>query len=165
MKKTLSVVLSVLLVVSFAFFAIASSSSDGETSTQAAGEAEKGTAENNVGNYSIEIKSARLTKNWEGKPSVVVTYGFTNNDDDPASFMVAFQENAYQNGVGLEKAYTLDDTDPYDEANQSKEIKKGASLDVEVAYILNDTETDVEVEVEEWLGLSDDKVSRTFSIK
>lgn len=165
MKKSISVILSIILVLSFAFFALASSSSDGETSTQAAGQAEKNATESNVGNYSIEIKNARLSKNWEGKDAVVITYGFTNNDDEPASFMVAFQENAYQNGVGLERAYTLDDGDPYDEANQSKEIKKGASLDVEVAYILNDTETDVEVEVEEWLGLSDDKVTRTFSIK
>lgn len=165
MKKTVSAILAILLVVSFAFFAIASSSSEGETSTQAAGEAEKNNGNNNIGNYSVEIKNARLTKNWENKDTVVITFGFTNNAENPASFMTAFQYDVYQNGVGLERAYTLNDSDNYDEANQSKDIKKGASIDVEVAYILNDTETDVEVEVGDWLGLSDDKVSRNFSIK
>lgn len=164
MKKSLSVFLAMILVLSFAFFAIASSS-DGEETTQAAGDAQAAGKDSNVGSYSVEIKSARLSKNWEGKESVVITYGFTNNSEESSSFDIAFSYNAYQNGVGLERAYTLQDDDPYDEANQSKKIKTGATLDVEVAYILNDTETDVDVEVEEWLGLSDDKVSRTFSIK
>lgn len=165
MKKFLSVILSILLVVSFAFFAIGSSSSDDEKSTQKAGKANNSAEENQLGEYSLEIKSARTTKNWEGKPTIVVTYGFTNNSDDSTSFYVAFQDNAYQNGVGLERSYTMEDGDPYDEANQSKDIKPGASIDVEVAYILNDTETDVEVEVEELFSFDDKIISKTFSIE
>ena len=164
MSKKLSAILAVILVALFAFFAVASSS-DGEKTEQDAGKADAQNADSNVGEYSVDIKSARLTENYEGKPVVVITYGFTNNSDDAASFGVAFDDNVYQNGVGLEKAYVLKDGDPYDSANQLKDIKTGASLDVEVPYILNDTETDVEVEVEELFGLNDDMVTRTFSIK
>lgn len=130
--------------------------------SQAVVEASK---DNELGLYQVEIKNARITKNWEGKPAVVITYGFTNNADEPVAFWLAFEDDVYQGGVGLEKAYTLRDGDPYDEANQNKEIKNGVSIDVDVAYVLNDTETDIEVEVKELYSFSDDVVSRVFSIK
>lgn len=168
MKKKISVVLSILAVLAFAFFAIASGSSDSDETkvTQEAGEAVAESADSNsLGDYQVEIKNARLTKNWEGKDAVVITYGFTNNADEPAAFWLAFEDDVYQGGVGLEKAYTLKDGDPYDEANQNKEIKNGVTIDVDVAYILNDTETDIEVEVKELYSFDDDVVSRVFSIK
>ena len=40
----------------------------------------------------------------------------------------------------------------------------GASLDVEVAYELNDTTSDVEVEVKEWLSFNEKVLTKTFSI-
>ena len=41
--------------------------------------------------------------------------------------------------------------------------KKG--FDVEVAYELNDTTTDIEVEVKELFSFSDKTITKTFSIK
>lgn len=121
--------------------------------------------DNQLGSYQVEIKNARLTKNYEGKPVVVITYGFTNNSSEPQAFWLTIDDTVYQNGVGLEKAYVLDDNDPYDEANQNKEIKSGVTLDVDVAYILNDTETDIEVEAKEIVSFTNDVVTRTFSLK
>lgn len=168
MKKYISTVLSILAVLVFAFFAVASSSSDSEDtkSTQESGSAVVENEDvNTLGDYQVEIKSARVTADWEGNPAVVITYGFTNNSSEPESFWLAFEDAVYQNGVGLEKAYFLKDGDPYDEANQNKEIKSGVTIDVDVAYVLNDTETDVEVEVKELISFSDDVISKTFSIK
>ncbi len=45
-----------------------------------------------------------------------------------------------------------------------KKSKKGASLEIEVAYELNDITTDIVVEVSELISFSDDVVTRTFSI-
>ena len=45
-----------------------------------------------------------------------------------------------------------------------KDIKKGASLEVEVAYELNDSTTDVEVEVSELFSFSDKVIKKTFTI-
>ena len=53
----------------------------------------------------------------------------------------------------------------YSDDNQYKKIKSGTSLSVEVAYKLNDTKTDVEVEVSELYSYSDKKVTKIFSIK
>lgn len=118
-----------------------------------------------LGDYEVEIKNVRLTTNYEGKPAIVVTYGFTNNSSESIAFSFAFEDEVYQDGVGLEKAYVLNDNDSYDEANQNKEIKTGVTIDVDVAYLLNDMETDIDVEVKELFSFTDDVIQRTFSIK
>lgn len=165
MKKSISAILSIALVLLFALFAIASGSSEGEETTQPADEAQVAETGSNVGNYSVEIKEARITETYDGKAAVVITYGFTNNAENAVSFLTAFEATAYQGGVGLNEVFMLKDGDLYSSDNQYKEIKTGATLDVDIAYELNDTETDVEVEVEEFLGWTDDKVTKTFTIK
>ena len=116
-----------------------------------------------MGDYEVEIKSARLTKDFEGKAVVVITYAFTNHGKDNASFSFALNDEVFQNGVGLNNAYILKDDD-YSADNQTKEIKTGASLDVDVAYELNDSTTDVEVEVSELISFDDAKITKTFKI-
>lgn len=76
----------------------------------------------------------------------------------------ASNDEVYQNGVGLNGAYFLDDSANYNAENQTKEIKKGASIEVEVAYELNDTTTDIEVEVKELFSFDDTTITKTFSI-
>lgn len=167
MKKILKTIIALTLVCIFSLFAMASGSDDSGTENQgtdAAGSSE--TADNALGDFSVEIKSSRLAKDYEGKDVIIVTYGFTNNSaDDATAFYLAFTDNAYQNGVGLNEAYVLDDSADYNADNQTKEIKKGGSLDVEVAYELNDNETDVLIEVEELFSFSDKIISKTFTIK
>lgn len=120
---------------------------------------------NTLGDYSVEIKSFRLAEDYDGKPVVIVKYVFSNNaGDEPTSFTWAFDDQVYQDGVGLNKAYFLADSANYSSDNQDKEIKKGSSIEVEVAYELNDTTTDIEVEVAELFSMSDKKVTKTFSI-
>jgi len=120
---------------------------------------------NNLGNYQVEIKSCRLADDYEGKKVVIVNYGFTNNGEKSQSFNIAFDDKVYQNDIGLNEAYVLADSANYSADNQSKEIKKGATLDVEVAYTLNDTTTDIVIEVEELISFNNKKVTKTFSIK
>lgn len=161
--KKIKVLLSIILVLMFAFFAIGS----GEDSSVDQGQGvvdEKG-EEGNIGDYTVVIDSCRLAKDYEGKDVIIVKYVYTNvANDEATAFWTAFDETVYQNGVGLNEAYVLDDSANYSSDNQMKEIKKGASLDVEVAYELNDTTTDIEVEVEELFSLDDKTVTKTFSI-
>lgn len=162
-NKILSLVLTVVLSGTFCLFALGS----GESSTNEQG---SGTAENVevastiLGDYNVEIKACRLAKDYEGKNVAIITYGFTNNADDSTAFAYAFDDQVYQNGVGLNKAYFLSDSANYVEENQTKEIKKGATLDVEVAYELNDTTTELEVEVKEFISFNDSMVRKTFTI-
>lgn len=180
MKKFMSLIVTLLLVASFAVFALGST----EEKTADQGDGEKSTVSQNVsnqgeesvqqteadnssiGDYSVVIDSCRLAKDYQGKKVVIVKYIFTNVDDDEAaSFYVTFDEAVYQNGVGLNEAYVLDDSANYSADNQTKEIKKGATIEVEVAYELNDETTDIEVEVKELFSFEDTTITKTLSIK
>lgn len=133
---------------------------------QGNGQADSGSnSESNLGDYNVVIKSCRIAKNYESKPVVIVKYEFKNNSDKAASFIYTFEDNVYQNGVGLNNSYVLSDSANYSADNQTKEIKSGVTLDVEVAYELNDTTTDILVEVSELISFNEDKVTKTFSIK
>lgn len=123
------------------------------------------TADGDLGEYNLNIKSCRLAKDYEGKDIVIVNYGFTNKSDNNASFTFAISDKVFQNGVGLNKCYTVAESAKYSSDNQSKDIKKGASIDVEVAYVLNDSETPIEVECSELISLSNEKITKKFNIK
>lgn len=161
MKKVISLMLIVMLLLSVAVFSTGCIDTSSTVTNQGTDDA---TADN-LGEYQIDIKSCRLAKDYAGKDVAIITYGFTNNSDDPSAFYVTFDCGVYQGGVGLNEAYILDDSANYNSDNQTKEIKKGASIDVEVAYELNDTTTDLEVEVKEFFSFNDDTITKTFKIK
>lgn len=158
-----------VIVVIAAFFLFAAGSTEEETGTasnQGHGNASiPETVPGAIGEYTVVIDSCRLAKDYEGKDVVIVKYVFTNvADESPEAFMFAFDCTVYQNGVGLNESYLLDESANYSPDNQSKEIKKGASIEVEEAYELNDTTTDIEVEVEELFSFDDKKIVKSFSI-
>lgn len=138
-----------------------SGSTSGQTSDPA-GAIVTEDSKSNIGDYKVEIKSCKLSKDYEGKPVAIVTYAFTNNAKEAAAFYTAFTDHAYQNGVEAEKAFIVDD-DYTNNNNQSKEIKSGVTIDVQVAYVLNDTSTPLEVEVGAFLSFDDTKVTKTFN--
>ena len=161
--KKIGILLSVILILStFSLFAMGSGESE-DNENQGTGEANEEQNENNLGKYNVVISSCRLSTDWEGKPIVIVKYIFTNNDDEPTAFYM-MEANVYQNGVGLNECIFVSDDANYSSDNQSKEIKKGATIEVEIAYNLNDTTTDIEVEVSRLISFSDKKVTKTFKI-
>lgn len=120
----------------------------------------------NVGQYSVTIDGCRLAKDYDGKDVVIVKYTFTNvSDDEPASFMWSMSDKVFQDGISLDRAIVSGDEWNYDSDNQMKEIKKGASIQLEVAYELNDTTSNIEVEVSEMFGWSDTVIKKVFQFK
>jgi len=161
--KKMKVLLSIMLVLMFAMFAFGSG--EDTSQDQGTGTVESEETDTNIGDYTVEIQSCRLAKDYTGKDVVIVKYLYTNvSNEDATAFYVAFDETVYQNGVGLNESYVLDDSANYSADNQTKEIKKGASLEVEVAYELNDATTDIEVEVKELFSFDDTTITKTFSI-
>lgn len=138
--------------------------SSANSSDSSSNNASKNPSNSNLGDYNVIIESCRLSIDYKDAPIVIVKYKFTNNGDEPASFSWSLEDRAFQDGVGLNECYTADDCANYSYDNQTKEIKKGASLYVEVAYVLNDSTTDVEIEVSELFSFSDKKITKTFSI-
>lgn len=164
MKKIGVLMVAILLVATFVLFALGSGSSGEGTDLGTGDTAQKDDSAGQVADCTVDIASCRLAKDWEGKPIVIVKYAFTNNKEENQSFMLAFDDEVFQNGVGLNSCYMVDDSANYSPDNQTKEIKKGATLDVEVAYELNDTTTDIEVEVSALFSFDDSKITKTFPI-
>ncbi len=164
--KNKKILLAVLLAMLFVVFAMGSGEDTATDADQGSDSAKTTVADNTaLGDYSVEIAECRLAKDFEDKDVVIIKYKFTNNNNDTATaFFTAFDDAVYQNGVGLNEAFVLADSAEYDSANQTKEIKKGATIDVEVAYELNDTETDVEVEVSELFSFEEKTITKTFTI-
>ena len=177
MKKIISGILICVLLLTFGLFALGSSSEDTGTVSQpeenvsdANGEKTETLDEkkndNSLGDYVVEIKSYRLAKDYEKKPVIIITYSFTNDNNDTASaFFTAIEDTAYQNGVGLNEAIFVEDSYNYSSDNSTKEIKKGATIDVEVAYVLNDESTPVDGEVKEYFSFSDKVITKQFELK
>lgn len=163
MKKLTSIVLSIVILLTFVFLAIASGDEKPDDNQGVEGVG-KTTANSNLGDYKVEIKSARMTKDYSGDDVIVITYNFTNNSKKDSAFFTAFEDKVYQEGIGLNGAYILKEGDPYSADNQTKNIKTGTSLDVDVAYTLNDKTTDVDVEVGEFFSFNDTLVKKTFKI-
>ena len=176
--KKLNIVFVILLVAVFFLFAAGSS----ETQTENQGSATVGTAgqaaipnetqapieeepDGTLGDYSVVIDSCRLAESYDDKPVVIVKYIFTNvKSDEAACFSWTIEDTVYQNGVGLNECYFLEDSANYSMDNQTKEIKKGASIEIEVAYELNDDTTDIEVEVKELISFNNKVITKIFSI-
>ena len=141
MKRGLSLIFVSMLAIAFCLVGTGCSRSDmekGESIVDSViDEATK------LGDYSVKIESCRRAKDFEGKDVVIVKYLFSNNNDDnSAAFYLSFDDTVYQNGVGLNESYVLEESANYDSDAHMKEVKKGSSIEIERAYELNDTETD-----------------------
>ena len=172
MKKALSILLVFALLVSFGIFAMGSSDEESTPATESTEKAENDTVatapapDNTLGDYAVTIDSCRLAKDWDGKDVVIVKYIFENvKNEESASFTWTISDAVFQNGIGLNHSYFVDESYSYSSDNQTKEIKKGASLEVEVAYELNDTTTPIEIEVSELISFSDKKITKTFDLQ
>ena len=130
----------------------------------ASGESSNSSDNSNLGDFNVVIASCRLSEDWEGSPVIIVKYKFTNNDDDPAAFWTSIKDSVYQNNIGLNECYLVEDSANYSSDNQMKEVRKGATIEVEVAYVLNDKTTPIVVEVEEYFSYDNKKVTKTFTI-
>lgn len=157
----LLIIVAVIVIIAIATSGGGSSNSGEQPTNSGAVVADSG--ESNLGKSKVEIKSCSLSTDYEGSPVAVVTYSYTNNGTEAQAFDIAFITHAYQNGVEAEKAYVLSDENYEKNNNQSKEIKPGVTIDVMVAYKLNDTTSPVEVEVGQFLSFDNTKVTRTFN--
>lgn len=116
-----------------------------------------------LGAYHVEIKDAVLAKDYEDHPAIVITYAWTNNSDDTTSAMVAAAEKAFQDGIQLDSAVIVN-SDVYDSGANSKNVRPGATIDVQCAYLLTSETSMVEFEIQEFFSFSGEKVTKNFDL-
>lgn len=148
---------------------IASEPSEAESSSESSEEPESEPPqepagdEGDIGDYHVAIKGAESGQDYEGSDCIIVTYEWTNNDDSAHSFMIALNATAFQGAVECSRATMVDGVEPED---LLKDIRPGMPVEIKVAYKLNDSETQVEIEVQEQITFADapPKVARTFEL-
>lgn len=115
-----------------------------------------------LGDYHVEIKDATLSSDYEGNPAIIVTLSWTNNSEETTSAMLAVNTTAFQDGVELEMAIMMDEN--YDGESSVKDVRPGTTLDVQYAYVLSNTTSQVEVEVSELFSFDSDapKLLKSF---
>ncbi len=117
--------------------------------------------------FYIEVKSARLEKTVEGVGAVIVKFAITNIGDTARSLNYDSDLTVYQNGISLEDAWSSDlpAGDPYEDGCDWNDVRPGATYEFEMAYILRDNTSDVEVEISKGYGNDEVYVFGSFSLK
>ena len=109
--------------------------------------------------YHVEILGARTSPDSLGGTDALIKVRFTNvSDDDPASFALKLKMSVFQDGIGLNTGFPK--VNDYESGDQYKEIKKGASLDIEIPVKLSDESTPMEVEIAPHFSTKKEKVTQ-----
>ena len=120
-------------------------------------------ASGTLGDYAVSIAGYTLAKTYDGKDAAVVTYHWTNNSPNTTDFLSAFNTQVTQNGAAC-GAVIVPAGDGSDVNSQTKDVKPGASLDVQAAYLMLDATNPIEVSVFESMSEANVAVTQTFDI-
>lgn len=118
---------------------------------------------NVVGDYRCEVVKATRCKDYQGKSAVKITYSFTNNAQEPASFDIALIDEVYQDGVQLESAILGMDEDV--DYGVDVKIKNGVTKDVVKVYTLRDDTTPLDIEISEFASFDDEKITTKIELQ
>lgn len=110
---------------------------------------------------SVQILDAYISK-YAGEPILIVSYEWTNTKSTMRTARTSIGIDAYQNGIQLEKPSFSNEDDEL----LSRKIKPDTSIRLEEAFYLDDTVSDVQVEVHPWLTFTDEVYAvKTFLYK
>mgnify|MGYP004624216175 CR=1 FL=1 len=107
-----------------------------------------------LGDYELLYKGACIMEDSDGNDAIVLTLDFTNNGKDNASYLWSVDETVMQNGVELEVATVFTDYDTFETVidGQFTDVAPGTTLEVQTAFVLNDTTSEIKATFEELLG-------------
>ena len=115
--------------------------------------------------FLVKILSTEIATDRRNNNILVVEYQFTNLSDETTSWGLEVDDTAYQNGVECDTSYSHD----FDgKSSTYDKIKPGATATVKVAYIIESTKKDVEIECYKLFDWSDNKkplLTQTIKLK
>lgn len=113
-----------------------------------------------LGEYEVDITSCEIVNDVSGNLAALVTYTFKNNSAGDKNAAASIAVRSYQNGVELATSVVMD----IEADNSLKELKTGASIEVQQAYALLSETAPIEIEAEELISLSGEKLGATVDI-
>lgn len=124
-------------------------------------DAKKMTGSGSLGDFYVEIKSAKLAELDDGRTIIVITYAWTNNSEETTSAAVSIYEKAFQDGVQID-VVSLFGHDEFDADASYREVRPGVTLDVQCAFVLASDTAPVELEIEDPFSFSSNIVTMNF---
>lgn len=99
--------------------------------------------------FEFTITKTEIGKDYKGNDTLFIYFDWTNTTDYTLTFDMNVIIDAFQNGAELDTTFPDMLTDLYDlYDNQSLKIKPGATQSLVLAFVLNDTENSVNLEIE-----------------
>ncbi|REL17020.1 DUF5067 domain-containing protein [Listeria monocytogenes] len=164
MKKLKSILL-LMGIITFALALTACGGTEDKASTEktetAKAETKKKSNPNKLGDYKVEILSSEVVKDFEGNNAIAIKTKFTNNSKENIFFMVAIDQQAFQNGTQLETTVSADAS----MGGSEKDVQPGRTLEVTELYKLQDTQNTVDIEATELISFSKNSVKKSFELK
>lgn len=121
----------------------------------------------NLGDYDVSINSWTIVNDYEGNPAISIVYDFTNYYEKAESYMLAINEDVYQNGIQLDGVMFLEGWQDGADASVDTDtkIQPGSTITVTKTYLLRDTTTPITVEMKKLFDFVDDyKVEFTITL-
>lgn len=110
------------------------------------------------------VSAVRGGEDYNGQPTVLVTYEWTNTGEANTSFMVVADAAAFQNGRELDVAVYTQTPEGYDANSTLDELQPGATGTATIGYVLAD-DSPVSVEVSDLFAFDADAPSVTGSFE
>lgn len=154
MKRTKTNILCLLLAALMLFSLTACGKGDKDDKT----------ADSNLiklGDYEILYKDACIMEDAYGNDALVLTLDYTNNSDETDSYLWSVTETATQNGEMLDIAIVYTDYDILAMVtdDQMEDVEPGQTMQIQSAFVLQDTISEVEVEFEQVFGTKSGKIT------
>lgn len=99
----------------------------------------------------LEFKSYDLGTDYDGNPMIILHFDYSNFSSEAAMIATNFFITVYQNGIQREMAfpgYPFQFQDEYD--NSLKNLKDGASLTICQMFTLEDTNSPIEIDIQDF---------------
>lgn len=114
-----------------------------------------------LGEVEVIIKDLYQCKDYTDRDAVYITLDFTNHSQETTSFMSSVQVYAVQNDQILTPA-TIHNVSGYDIKKQTKYISSEETIEVQIAFQLNDNESPVTVFASEFMSENGPQIAKTF---
>lgn len=136
-------------------------SSVAQTTTDVKEETTTQNVDGKLGDYIVKIKSSEKFTTSSGTSGLKVVMDFTNNSQETTSFDMVTMPKAFQDGIEIDMAFDVANLGD----SSSKQIRPGATIEVTIGFELSNEESPVEVEVSEFLSLTNDRVLETINLQ
>ena len=107
-----------------------------------------------LGDCELLYKGACIMEDSDGNDAIVLTLDFTNNGKENASYLWSVDETVMQDGVELEVASVITDYETFETVvdNQFADVAPGETLEVQTAFVLENTTSEIKATFEELFG-------------